>query len=69
MKKARLTVRLTAAMLTLSLLTIPAIAADPPASAVRVNSYKGNTLAVGERSGLIILDATLYMIIMKVLFI
>ena len=54
MKKARLTVRLTAAMLTLSLLTIPAIAADPPASAVRVNSYKGNTLAVGERSGLMI---------------
>ena len=54
MKKARLTTRLTAAMLTLSLLTIPAIAADPPASAVRVNSYKGNTLAVGERSGLMI---------------
>ena len=54
MKKARLTVRLTAAMLTLSLLTVPAIAADPPASAVRVNSYKGNTLAVGERSGLMI---------------
>ncbi len=54
MKKARLTVRLTAAMLTLSLLTIPAIAADSPASAVRVNSYKGNTLAVGERSGLMI---------------
>ena len=54
MKKARLTVRLTAAMLTLSLLTIPAIAADPPASAVRVNSYNGNTLAVGERSGLMI---------------
>ena len=54
MKKARLTVRITAAMLTLSLLTIPAIAADPPASAVRVNSYKGNTLAVGERSGLMI---------------
>ena len=54
MKKARLTTRLTAAILALSLLTVPAIAADPPASAVRVNSYKGNTLAVGERSGLMI---------------
>ncbi|USF28381.1 hypothetical protein N510_003340 [Firmicutes bacterium ASF500] len=54
MKKAKLTTRLTAAILALSLLTVPAIAADPPASAVRVNSYKGNTLAVGERSGLMI---------------
>ncbi|WP_304966026.1 collagen binding domain-containing protein, partial [uncultured Oscillibacter sp.] len=54
MKKARLTTRLTAAILTLSLLTVPAIAADPPASVVRVNSYKGSTLEIGERSGLMI---------------
>ena len=54
MKKAKLTTRLTAAILALSLLPVPALAAAPPASAVRVSSYKGNTLAVGERSGLII---------------
>ena len=54
MKKVRLTVRLTAAILTLTLLPAPALAAAPPASAVRVSSYKGSTLAVGERSGLII---------------
>ena len=54
MKKASLATRLTAAILTLSLLTVPTLAADPPASAVRVSSYKGNTLAVGERSGLMI---------------
>ena len=54
MKKAGLTARLTAAILALSLLPVPALAAAPPASAVRVSSYKGNTLAVGERSGLII---------------
>ena len=54
MKKAGLTARLIAAILALSLLPVPALAAAPPASAVRVSSYKGNTLAVGERSGLII---------------
>ena len=54
MKKAGLTARLTAAILALSLLPVPALAAAPPASAVRVSSYKGNTLTVGERSGLII---------------
>lgn len=54
MKKVRLTFRLTAALLTLTLLPVPALAAAPPASAVRVSSYKGSTLEVGERSGLII---------------
>ena len=54
MKKAGLTAQLIAAILALSLLPVPALAAAPPASAVRVSSYKGNTLAVGERSGLII---------------
>ncbi len=43
---------LTGAM-TAALLAAPAQAA-PPSSAVQVGSYKGNTLEVGERSGLII---------------
>ena len=47
MKKASLATRLTAAILTLSLLTVPTLAADPPANAVRVSSYKGSTLEVG----------------------
>ena len=47
MKKAGLTARLIAAILALYLLPVPALAAAPPASAVRVSSYKGNTLAVG----------------------
>ena len=46
--------QLTAAILAFSLLPVTALAAALPASAVRVSSYKGNTLAVGERSGLII---------------
>ena len=36
-----------------ALLAVPTQAADPP-PAVRVSSYKGNTLEVGEVSGLII---------------
>ena len=36
-------------------LTVPASAAEtPPADVIRVGSYKGSTLEVGERSGLII---------------
>jgi len=41
----------TAGILTAALLAGPAQAADPE---IRVGSYKGNTLSVGERSGLII---------------
>ena len=49
--KKRMATALTAATLTLAL-TIPAMAAEAPA--IRVSSYKGSTLEVGERSGLII---------------
>ena len=49
--KKRMATALTAATLTLAL-TIPAMAVETPA--IRVNSYKGSTLEVGERSGLII---------------
>ena len=35
-------------------LTIPATATAAPAESIRISSYKGNTLEVGERSGLII---------------
>ena len=35
-------------------LTIPAAATAAPAESIRVSSYKGSTLEVGERSGLII---------------
>ena len=50
MKKCSAAV-LTAAILT-STLGVPAIAVEAPA--IRVSSYKGSTLEVGERSGLII---------------
>ena len=44
---------LTAATLTIGF-TIPTMAAEAPDKPVRVCSYKGSTLEVGERSGLII---------------
>lgn len=47
-----LSLLLTGAM-TAALLAAPAQAADPP-DAIRVSSYKGSTLEVGERGGLII---------------
>ena len=49
--KKRTTVALTAAILATTL-AIPATAAEAPP--IRVSSYKGSTLEVGERSGLII---------------
>ena len=49
--KKRTTVALTAAILATTL-AIPATAAEAPP--IRVGSYKGSTLEVGERSGLII---------------
>lgn len=49
--KKRIAAALTAATLSLAL-TVPALAAEAPA--IRVSSYKGSTLEVGERSGLII---------------
>ena len=49
--KKRTTVALTAAILA-TVLTVSAIAAEAPS--IRVSSYKGSTLEVGERSGLII---------------
>ena len=49
----RLTAVLTAAILTAALAT-PAVATETPADSIRVSSYKGSTLKVGERSGLII---------------
>ena len=49
--KKRITATLTAAILTATL-AVPAIAVETPA--IRVSSYKGSTLEVGERSGLII---------------
>ena len=52
MKKC-ISAALTAAALTI-VLTIPAMAAETPDEPVRVSSYKGSTLEVGERSGLII---------------
>ena len=51
--KKRIFATLTAAALTIGL-TIPAMAAETPDKPVRVSSYKGSTLEVGERSGLII---------------
>ena len=47
-----LSLLLTGAM-TAALMATPAQAANPP-DAIRVSSYKGSTLEVGERSGLII---------------
>ena len=49
--KKRITATLTAAILA-AVLAVPATAAETPT--VRVSSYKGSTLEVGERSGLII---------------
>ena len=49
--KKRITATLTAAILAAAL-AVPATAAETPT--VRVSSYKGSTLEVGERSGLII---------------
>ena len=51
--KKHISAALTAATLTIGL-TIPAMAAESPDDPVRVSSYKGSTLEVGERSGLII---------------
>ena len=51
--KKRIATTLTAAILT-TVLTVPAMAAETPDKSVRVSSYKGSTLKVGERSGLII---------------
>ncbi len=44
---------LTAAILTAAL-AVPTMATEAPDKSVRVSSYKGSTLEVGERSGLII---------------
>ena len=49
--KKRITATLTVAIITATL-TIPTMATEVPA--IRVSSYKGSTLEVGERSGLII---------------
>ena len=51
--KKRSTAVLTAAILAAAL-TIPATARAAPAESIRISSYKGSTLEVGERSGLII---------------
>ncbi len=51
--KKRITAALTATILTTTL-AIPAVAAEAPDEPIRVSSYKGSTLEVGERSGLII---------------
>ena len=51
--KKRTAAVLTAAILAAAL-TIPSTAAEVPSESIRVSSYKGNTLEVGERSGLII---------------
>ena len=51
--KKRIAAALTATTLTIGF-TIPAMAAEAPDEPVRVSSYKGSTLEVGERSGLII---------------
>ena len=51
--KKRIAAALMAATLTIGL-TVPAAAAEAPNEPIRVSSYKGSTLEVGERSGLII---------------
>ncbi len=51
--KKRTAAALTAATLTAAL-AIPAMAEETPDEPVRMSSYKGSTLEVGERSGLII---------------
>ena len=51
--KNRIAVTLTVSILT-TVLTAPAMATETPDELVRVSSYKGSTLELGERSGLII---------------
>lgn len=51
--KKRSTAVLTTAILAAAL-TIPATATAAPAESIRISSYKGSTLEVGERSDLII---------------
>ena len=51
--KKRIAAALTAATLTIGF-TVPATAAEAPDEPIRGSSYKGSTLEVGERSGLII---------------
>ena len=51
--KKRIAAALTAATLIIGL-PVPAAAAEAPNEPIRVSSYKGSTLEVGERSGLII---------------
>lgn len=51
--KKRTAAALLATILTVSL-TAPTLAAEMSAESIRVSSYKGSTLEVGERSGLII---------------
>ena len=52
MKSKKILSLLLAGVMTTALLAVPAQAAETPP--IRVSSYKGNTLEVGERSGLII---------------
>ena len=52
MKNRKILSLLLAGTMTAALLAVPAQAAETPS--IRVSSYKGNTLEVGERSGLII---------------
>ena len=51
--KKRIAAALTVATITIGF-TIPAMAAKAPDESVRMSSYKGSALEVGERSGLII---------------
>ena len=53
MKNRKILALLLAGAMTTALMATPAQAANPP-DAIRVSSYKGSTLEVGERSGLII---------------
>jgi len=53
MKSRKIVSLLLTVAMTAALLAVPAQAADPP-DTIRVSSYKGSTLEVGERSGLII---------------
>ena len=51
--KKRIAATLTVAILT-TVLTVPAMATETPDKSILVSSYKGSTMEVGERSGLII---------------
>ena len=53
MKNRKIVSLLLTGAMTAALLATPAQAADPP-DTIRVSSYKGSTLEVGERSGLVI---------------